>query len=306
MKEIKTVAIIGLGALGIMYGKHLTEQFGKESVRILADKKRIKKYQKEGIYCNGQKCEFQYVNDEDICEPVDLLIFAVKYNGLKEAIKFARNQVGKDTIIISLLNGITSEEMIGKVYGFDKLLYCVAQGMDASKFDNELTYVNLGFLSFGEANGERSENVQAVSTFFNRTKIPYEISNNIKHKLWSKLMLNTGVNSTVAIYETNYGGIQQEGALRDTVIGAMREVILIANKEGIELHEKEINDWMKIIDSLNPNGMPSMRQDTMSRRKTEIDLFSGTIISLGKKHGIPTPINDFLYKRVKQMEENFK
>ena len=90
-----------------------------------------------------------------------------------------------------------------------------------------------------------------------------------------------------------------------TVISAMKEVIIIANKEGIVLQEQEIDYWLQIIDSLNPNGMPSMRQDTMSRRKTEIDLFSGTIITLGRKHGIPTPVNDFLFDRIKNIEASY-
>ena len=305
MKKINTVGIIGLGALGIMYAKHFTEQMGKDSVRIVADKNRIAKYRNEGIYCNGQKCDFQYVSDEDVCEPVDLLLFTVKNNDLHEAIKIANNQVGENTIILSLLNGITSEEIIGKTYGSEKLLYSVAQGMDASKIGNRLTFVNLGFLSIGEENNQLNDNLQSVAAFFDQTNTPYEIPKNIKHKLWSKLMLNTGVNTTVAIFETNYGGIQVSGTPRDTVISAMKEVIIIACKEGIALQEQEIDYWLQIIDSLNPNGMPSMRQDTMSRRNTEIDLFSGTIITLGRKHGIPTPVNDFLFDRIKKLEANY-
>lgn len=303
--EIKTVSIVGLGALGIMYGKHLVDRIGNAAVRIVADKERIERYKKEDIFCNGERCDFQYIDVHEDCEPADLLIFAVKYSGLEDAIVSAKNQVGENTIILSLLNGITSENVIGKVYGFEKILYCVAQGMDAVKRDNQLTYVNLGLLSFGEGNGEKSEKVKALSTFFDKVKIPYEIPENMMHKLWSKLMLNTGVNQTVAVFKTNYGGIQIEGKPRDTVIGAMKEVMKVAQKEGINLDENEIRYWLEVIDCLHPMGMPSMRQDTEAHRKTEVELFAGTIISLGKKHGIPTPINDFLYKEIKALEASY-
>lgn len=302
MIEIKTVSIVGLGALGIMYGKHLIDRIGKNAVRIVADKERIERYKKEGIYCNGEKCDFQYIDTNEKCEPADLLIVAVKYSGLEGAIANAKNQVGKNTMIISLLNGITSENMIGNVYGFEKILYCVAQGMDAVKLDNQLTYVNLGLLSFGEANDEKSEKVKALSAFFAKVNIPHEIPENMLHKLWSKLMLNTGVNQSAAVFETNYGGLQVKGKPRDTVVGAMREVIKVAEKEGINLNESEIGYWLEILDTLSPSGMPSMRQDTVSHRKTEVELFSGTIISLGKKHRIPTPINEFLYQTIKELE----
>lgn len=302
---IETVSIIGLGALGVMYGKQILDQIGREQLRIVADTVRINRYKETGIYCNGNKCDFQYIDADHDCKPADLLILAVKYSGLKNAIAEARHQVGSNTIIISLLNGITSEQIIGKAYGFDKLLYCVAQGMDPVKKNNQVDYVNMGSLSFGEANDERSEKVQALSQFFDHTGIAYEIPEHALHKLWSKLMLNTGVNQSVAVFETNYHGVQVPGRPRDAMIGAMEEVIAVANKEGVNLKENEVNYWISIIDKLNPSGMPSMRQDTLAHRKTEVDLFSGTIVALGKKHHVATPINNFFYLKLKEIEASF-
>lgn len=303
--EIKTVSIIGLGALGIMYGKHLTDRLGKKAVRIIANKRRIDRYQSEGVYSNGEECVFQYVDKDHTDKPTDLLIFSVKYGGLEHAIESARNQAGENTLIISLLNGISSEQKIGEAFGSDKVLYCVAQGMDAVKQDNRLTYKNMGWLSIGEAGNSESEKVKTLARFFDATRVSYDSPDDILHHMWSKLMLNTGVNQSVAVFETNYSGVQKEGKPREIMIAAMREVVQVANKEGVRLSEDEISHWLEINDSLNPEGMPSMRQDTKAHRKTEVGLFSGTIIALGKKHGIQTPINDFLYRRIREIEASY-
>ncbi|MCL1631675.1 ketopantoate reductase family protein [Sporolactobacillus sp. CPB3-1] len=303
--EIRTVAIVGLGALGIMYGKHLADHLGKDAVRIVADRNRIERYEKEGIFCNGERCDFHYVDANDQAEPAGLLIFTVKFNGLQGAIESARNQVGPNTILISFLNGISSEQLIGEAFGFDQLLYCIVAGMDASKIGNQLTYTKIGFVSFGERDDTRSEKVAALQQLFERTEIPYEIPEHIMHKMWSKLMVNTGVNQSTAVFETGYGGIQVPGKPRDTVIAAMKEVVKVANAEGVPLREDEIAGWLKINDELNPEGMPSMRQDTLQHRRTEVDLFAGTIRQLGKKHGIPTPVNDFLYERLRAIEASY-
>lgn len=78
---------------------------------------------------------------------------------------------------------------------------------------------------------------------------------------------------------------------------AMRETILVANAEGVALSDKDMADWITVIDGLNPDGEPSMRQDSKAGRKTEVVLFAGTICELGKRHGIATPVNDrFLEK----------
>ncbi|WP_325258642.1 ketopantoate reductase family protein [Oscillibacter sp.] len=60
-----------------------------------------------------------------------------------------------------------------------------------------------------------------------------------------------------------------------------------------------------IIDHLNPAGMPSLRQDVLARRPTEVELFSGTINRLGAAHGIPTPQNERFYAAIKELESSF-
>ena len=304
--EIKNVSIIGLGALGILFGQHLTKKLPKGNVRIVADKERIERYKKEGVYCNGEKCDFHYVTPEEPCEPADLLIFAVKIHGLKDAVKAVKNHVGENTIILSALNGITSEAIIAEEYGMDKVLYCVAQGMDAVKVGNQLTYENMGMLVFGDKEpGVISKKTKAVAQFFEQTDFPHQVDTDMKKRMWGKFMLNVGVNQTVAVYQSNYGEIQKEGPAREMMIAAMREVIILSEKEGVNLTEEDLAYWLDVLSKLSPIGKPSMAQDVDAKRKTEVDLFAGTVLQFGKKHGIETPVNEELYNRLKEIESKY-
>jgi 2-dehydropantoate 2-reductase len=304
--EIKRVSIIGLGALGILYGNHLAKRMGKRNLRIVADQERIEKYQREKVYSNGEPCDFYYVSPEERCEPADLVIFTVKYNGLEDAIKAVSNHIGKNTIILSALNGITSEGIIGQTYGMEKMLYCVAQGMDAVKIGNKLTYDHMGMLVFGDREPEiRSEKVEAVAEFFKKMEVPYEVDTDMKKRLWGKFMLNVGVNQTVAVYESNYGEVQRVGQARDMMIAAMREVIALSEKEDVNLSDEDLNYWIKVLGTLSSEGKPSMAQDVEAKRHSEVELFAGAVLDLGKKHDAPTPVNQELYERVKQMEKHY-
>lgn len=304
--KIKTVSIIGLGALGILFGNQLSKKMDFEDLRIIADGNRIKKYKKDLIYCNNEVCNFQYITPETKSTPADLVIFAVKFNALDAAIKAASNQIGENTIMLSALNGISSEEIIGNAFGMDKVLYCVAQGMDAVKANNHLTYSNKGILCFGEKEPDIiSEKVQRVADFFDRVDFPYEAVTNMYQRQWGKLMLNVGVNQTVAVCEGNYGTIQKEGTPRNTMINAMKEVMALSSFEGITLTDADLKYWLSVLDTLNPDGKPSMRQDLENHRYSEVELFSGTIIKLGKKYKIPTPVNEMLYNKIKDIEKNF-
>lgn len=302
--EIKKVSIMGLGALGIMYGNYIGRKLPAGDLRIVADEGRIQKYKKNGIFCNGQKCDFTYVaNTEE--DPVDLLIFAVKFGQLKEAIKSAAHQVGENTIILSTLNGITSEEYLAEAFGKEKVLLCTVQGMDAGKEENQMTYHNMGNISIGTWDGKPSPRLDAVAAFFDKISLSYNIPSDMQRQLWNKLLLNVGVNQAVTVFETNYGGVQHEGEPLKIMIEAMKEVVAIARTRKIDLSEEDISNWLKVINHLNPEGMPSMRQDALAHRPTEVELFSGTINRLGKQYGIPTPVNEMLYQKIKAMEARF-
>lgn len=304
--EIKKVSIIGLGALGTMFGHHLANRIPGEDLRIIADRDRITRYRHDGIYCNGKRCDFSYLAPEDPCAPADLLLIAVKYNGLREAVAASAKHVGEQTVILSLLNGISSEEIIGQTYGMDKLLYCVAQGMDALKTGNQLTYQSMGMLCFGGAlPGEIPEKAERVGRFFDRTAFPYQIDPYMKKRMWGKFMLNVGINQTVAVFEGDYGQVQREGPEREMMIAAMREVITLSQKEDVNLTESDLNYWLEVIKPLNPRGKPSMRQDLEGKRCSEVELFSGTVLELSAKHHLPCPVNQFLYEKIRAAERLF-
>jgi 2-dehydropantoate 2-reductase len=131
--RIENVAIVGMGALGVMYGDFFTAKLGKEHVEFVADKARIDRFQQEGIFCNGRLCDFSMADEAESGRSADLLIFAVKATGLQAAIHTVRNKVSRNTIILSLLNGITSEEIIGKAYGMDPILHCIVQAWIRSR-----------------------------------------------------------------------------------------------------------------------------------------------------------------------------
>ncbi|SEO06776.1 2-dehydropantoate 2-reductase [Amphibacillus marinus] len=301
--QIKKIAIIGLGALGVMYAEHFSKHLPANALRIIADEERIERYKKEGFFSNERRCQFSYVTPEEEMTPADLVLITVKFNGLAEALEAVRNQVGEHTIIMSAINGITSEELISEVYGKERVLYCVAQGMDAVKEGNRLTYANKGVLCFGEeVMTEPTKNVQAVARFFDSVAFPYEIDQNMRKRQWGKFMLNVGVNQTVAVYQTNYEGVQVDGKVRDTMIAAMKEVKALSEHTDTPLDDSDLKYWLNCLNQLHPQGKPSMRQDFEAKRYCEVELFSGTVLKLASRFGVETPINQMLYDQIAEIE----
>lgn len=296
--NIKSVDIVGLGALGVMYADFFTKTLGKDNVRILADKERIERYKREQITFNGKVCDFQYCDAAKESRPSELMLFAVKYGALETAMEENVHLIGGNTILLSVLNGIRSEEDLGRRFGREKVVHCIAQKMAAMKEGNAAICTNRGELAIGVLDGGREEKLTAVKDFFEKTGFAYSCPEDMRHAMWGKLLCNVGVNQTLSLLEGTYRKVQQEGEAREMMKAAMRETILVANAEGVDLSEKDLEEWVTIIDGLNPDGEPSMRQDSKAGRKTEVALFAGTVCELGKKHNIATPVNDLFLDKI--------
>ena len=299
--DIRKISIIGSGTLGIMYGRFLCKHLPAGNVRFIADENLIETYRNTSIICNGSPCRFTFV-PFGADDPADLVIFAMRFGELEDVIRRIGSQVGKNTVILSLINGITSQDMLSRAFGNDRVLLCTVQGTDVSRSGNQITYTDMGVLNIGTQDGLPSDFIKALTTFFDSIGFPYHFSTDMKKSLWERLVFNTGICQAVAVYETNYEGVQREGEPRQIMISAMQEAVQVGQAEGIALDDRTVSDWLTFIDGLDGISISSMRRDLRAGRPTEVELFSGTIRSLAKKHGISTPTNDFLYDRIKEME----
>lgn len=296
------ITIVGMGALGILYGDMFTKAWGREAVTFLADEGRIEKYRREGVFCNGSPCDFRMRSD---AQTADLLIFAVKGTALEEAMELAADAVGEETIILSLLNGISSEEMLQKRFSRGHIIHCIAQGMDAVKLGNRLTYSHKGELRIGTPYKEQVPYLKKTEEILKQAGIPYVIEEDIVHRLWGKWMLNVGVNQVVMVTEGTYGTIQKPGKERDMMLAAMEEVRELSEHAGTGVTKEDLESYVALVDTLNPQGMPSMRQDGISRRNSEVDFFAGAVIEKAEEYGLAVPVNRLLYEKVKALEAKY-
>lgn len=304
MRQIENVYIIGLGAIGGTYGSRIMEN-RPETLKVLVGGSRFENYVQNGVIVNGKKIPFTYVKPGTSEEKADLILIAVKNHHLDQTIQDIRPLVGPDTIILSLLNGITSEEVIGGVFGMDKILHSFCVGTDAVRAGTGITFTNIGRVVFGDReNPETSEKVSAVKAYFDSVKLPYTVPEDIMRELWWKFMLNVGINQVSAVLRAPYGRFARPGYTRDLMADASREVIKIAQKAGIELSEDDIAKSIEIISTLSPDGKTSMFQDVEAGRKTEVEIFSGAVRELGKKYNVPTPVNDMLFRLIRAIEES--
>lgn len=298
MKEIENVLVCGIGAVGSIYADKI-DKYSPEKLRVLVDKSRLERYKKNPTIFNGRTLDFKYVLPEETKFKADLIIIATKFDGLNDVIKNIKNFVKDDTIILSLLNGVTSEKIIAKTYGREKLLYSYFIGHSAIREGRKIVHDDVNTIVFGSENTNDFANVEKVKFFFEKAAINYLIPDDIIHSLWLKYMLNVAANQTTAILRMNFGEMLENDKCMDFAINIMKEVQAIAKAEGVKNTETMIDETIKHLHTMIPEGKTSMLQDVEAGRKTEVAMFAGTIIKMGKELRIPTPYN----KVIKDMIE---
>lgn len=303
MKEIRNIAIVGLGAIGSVYAVKFHE-YNTQCLQVIVDETRYEKYMKVGLVFNGKRYDFNYALPGDHANKADLVIVATKSSGLESALETMESFVGDNTIILSPLNGITSEEIIAEKFGWNKVLYSLFIGHISTRRAKEVEHDGVGTLVFGEAdNTVVSENVAAVRDFFDKIGADYEIPQDMLFALWSKFMINVGFNQASAVLLAPYKVFHECSKPMDIAYELMKEVIAIAHKAGIKNADKMLDSAMGVIHAMPPAAKSSMLQDVEARRKTEVDLFAGTVCERGRKYGVATPCNDVFLKLIEAIDQ---
>lgn len=302
MKSINKVILCGLGAVGTVYADKL-QRFDEKNFRVLVDEERLKRYMANPISFNGNKLNFHYITPDTEDFKADLIIIATKMTGLDDAIKNIKNFIYEDTIIIPLLNGVTSEELIADAYGWDKVLYAYFIGHSSVRTGNTIVHDDVNTFVFG-ADKEPDERVERVKEFFDRTKINYKVPEDIRHSLWCKYMLNVASNPTTSLLRMTFGEMLENKYFMQLAINIMKEVQAVAKAEGVRNTTTMIDETIAHLHTMIPGGKTSMLQDVEAGRHTEIDMFAGTMIELGEKHNIHTPYCSFLKEMFDIIHEN--
>lgn len=299
--KIKSVAVLGAGAVGSYVIWGLSE---KKDIQlgVIASGERAKRLKNKGCKINDTVYHPEVWTPEE-AHGVDFLIVSLKYGALPGALDDITAVTGENTVIMSLMNGVDSEEIIAEKVGAEHLLHAVIKVAshkenDGYVFSPEAT---LGII-FGEVPAPYdSERVQAVLDLFSGTGLHYRATDCILEEIWSKFRLNVCNNLPQAILGAGVGCYRDSVHMKAISDRLRAELMAIAEAKGIDINKADVSSGRG--SAVPPTARYSTLQDLDAGRHTEIDMFSGALIRMGKELGIPTPYNEFTYHMIKALEE---
>ena len=304
--KIRSAAVLGAGAVGayFVYGLMGKKDF---DFCVVADGDRKLRLERDGITVDDGKevrALRPQIRTPQEARGVDLLLVAVKYTALEAALEDIRQIAAPGTIVLSLLNGIDSEEKIGKVIDPSQIVYSlmrvsserrIRDGRDVISFNPDLGWgVYLG----EKGTRVKSERIAAIEDLLAGTTCGAFFVEDIIQDQWAKYASNICYNLPQAVLDLPFGAYfdsEHVAFLRERLFDEVRRV---GAALGIEVLKPSLA-W----DSCAKTARFSTLQDLDAGRHTEIDMFAGVLMEKAKAVGISVPFTEYTYHAIKAIEE---
>ena len=292
MKPVESVALVGLGAIGILYAAQISAR-DRNCLRVVADAARIARYQADPPSFNGRRLDLIYVTPDNPGPPADLVLVAVKSTALASCLPAVRSVTAAHTQILPLLNGITAQDFFAAEFGWPRVLHGFVYCESSMRTGHAVIQGGGEKILFGEAvNTPPAPRVQAVAAFFARLGIRHDVPADMRAAQWKKYILNIGINQAQAVLRRPNSELHRNPEALRFARALMDEAAAVGAALGIA-GVADVPAWAEgVILKAAPENRTSMLQDVEAGRVPEIDLFAGTICRLGRELGIPTPAND--------------
>ena len=300
------IAIIGSGAMGSLYGGYLSKD--KNEVYLVDIwKEHIEKINNEGLKIL-EKDDVLTVNPKGVVDSkevgkVDLAIVFVKSIATKKALESNSSIFDDNTMVLSLQNGYGNVEDIEKFVKSENIIAGTTSHGATLLGPGKIKHAGKGKTIIGKAKGENDSRLSEIKAALENAGFETDLSDNVMEIIWSKLLVNIGINALTAVLEIENGRLTEWEESEELVALAVREAVKVANNSGLQFNDEEVIEHVLEVAKATAENKSSMFQDILNKRKTEIEKINGAVVKIGKDNGVETPVNETLTNLVKIKEK---
>jgi 2-dehydropantoate 2-reductase len=303
------VAIVGCGAMGSVYAA-LMAAAGHDVYGITLWSDHAEAMEKNGLRVEGasgdRTVRVHGRTTTDGIGPCDLVIIASKAFDVEAAARAALKLLGPETPVQTIQNGLGSADKVAAIVGADRLAVGVVGGFGASmRGPGHAHHNGMEMIRFGSHAGLPRQLLQAAAKIWEDAGFKVALFDDIGRMVWEKLIMNVAFSGTCCLTGLTIGEVLADGEAWRVARGCAEEAVAVAAALGIRLEVGEPIEHVRKLGGKIPHARPSMLLDHMAQRRSEIDAINGAIPPLGKKTGVPTPVNETVVALVKARESRF-
>ena len=299
------ILIIGAGAIGGLFGVLLADY--AEVTLYTTNAEHAAVINREGLRVvdrNGRvrRSELRIITDPDCYgRRADLALICTKAGSTTAAAQLALPLLADAGLVLTLQNGLGNLERIAAVVGAERAVAGVTSQAATLIGPGQVRHAGSGPTVLAASLGQ-SARVETIAALFNRAGFPTRLAEDGDSLLWSKLIINVGINALAALFRVANGILVQIPECELLMTQAVDEAVAVARALHIDLPYEQQQDRVREICILTSENRASMLQDILRGGATEIDVINGAIVAKGSEVGVPTPVNLLLTQLVKALE----
>ena len=300
-----TIAVFGAGGVGSFFGGLLAR--AGADVCFVARGKQLEALRRDGIHIESSSLGALHVPDVRATDDtrdigvVDLVLVAVKAQQTAGILDAVAHLVGPTTTIVTLQNGVESDEVVAERFGRPRVLPAVVYVGATVDRPGHVSHVAAGTIAVGAPAGADRARAEAVRDLLATTGMPVRIADDIQHDRWRKLLWNAGFNMVSAVTGRDPAVLLSVPESRALLLDVMREVVAVARAQGIALTDADADEqiaWTERAGSIRT----STTVDRERGREMEVEALIGVVVRRGAALGVPTPRSATLLGLLKAIE----
>ncbi|MCB7481644.1 ketopantoate reductase family protein [Christiangramia sediminis] len=301
------ILVYGIGGVGGYFGGKLAN--AGLNVSMIARGEHLKQIQKYGLEVESINGNFKVkpkVATSDISKvpKPDLIILGIKSWQIPMIASELKPILKKNTIVLPLQNGADNYEKLIEVLPKENVLAGLCFVVSFIEKPGKIKHAAYEpKIVFGESDNSRSDRVMKIHETLDEAGIENDIPENIQLEIWKKFLFICTVSGIGGLTRVPVDKIRENKFLYEMMRNSAREIIEVGKARGIPLNEKHLEMVFEIINSQPKGTTASTQRDIMNGKPSELENFNGFIVKEGKKLGIETPVNRYIYECLKPMEE---
>jgi 2-dehydropantoate 2-reductase len=297
------IAVIGAGGIGGIFGAALAK-VGAEVI-FVARGAHLAAIRQNGLRVEGDRGETHIrpahaADDVATIGPVDIVLLCVKLWDVETAGAQLRPLLGPETAVIPLQNGVDAHERLIPLLGREPVMggsaFVTGSIVAPGVIRQTGTYQRM---TFGELDGRMSQRGQALADLCAAAGFDAVFSPDILVPLWEKFLLLVPLANVNALTRVPLGVYRADPDLWELVEASLRETEAVGRAEDVAIPADSGDKALAMFRSMPPHHMTSMGNDLVRGNRLELPWFAGKVVELGRKHGVATPVNRFVYAALK-------
>ena len=298
------IAVIGAGAMGSIYGGHLSQQ--NEVILVDTNQQVVEQINKNCLLVdeNGTTVRYQpkALCDTSEEKPVDLVILFVKALFSRAALENNSALIGPDTRLMTLQNGAGHEDLLKEFVSEDRVIIGTTEDNGAVLGLGHVRRGGTGVTNVGMLTEDQDGFLDRLKENFDSCGFEVRIHENIQYLIWDKLFTNVSLSALTGILQVDMGYIAADEFAWKLCCQLIHETILTAAAAGLVFDEEAVREKVRKTSLNNPQGCTSIRADLRDGRRTEVDTISGSVVRAAARYGVDVPGHAFVVNLVHGME----